>query len=157
MRRILTAGRPSSALVIAVLALFVSLAGVSYAVVKAPKNSVVTKSIKTGAVTLPKIAKSARKSLKAHKVVVRTNTVSVPNGFALNQKVQCNAGERATGGGVADPPSSNANSRVTASAPINSSDAIAGAGDTPTGWFGQAFNGSGSQSTYTIYVICASP
>jgi hypothetical protein len=46
---------------------------------------------------------------------------------------------------------------VTASAPVNSGGSIAVAGQTPTGWFGQAFNGSGSTIVYTIYAICASP
>jgi hypothetical protein len=155
--------------VIAVLALFISLGGVAYAVVKAPKNSVVTTSIKRGAVTLPKIAKSAKTALKgqtgapgtngtngATNVVVRTATVSIPNGFALNQKVQCNAGERAVGGGIADPAGLNANSRVVDSAPLKG-DTIATAGQTPTGWLGEAFNGSSGSLDYTVYVICASP
>jgi len=46
---------------------------------------------------------------------------------------------------------------VTDSAPLNSGGSIAVAGDTPTGWLGQAFNGSNATISYTIYVICASP
>jgi len=147
--------RPGAATVIAVLALFVALGGVSYAVTTAPKNSVVTKSIRNGAVTLPKIAKSTQKTLKATHPVVRTAPDSVPAGFALGTSVQCHSGEHATGGGVADPPSNNANSRVAQSEPVISNGDFATAGQTPTGWFGSAFNGSSGTIVYTIYAICA--
>jgi hypothetical protein len=53
----------SFANVIAVLALFVALGGTSYAISRLPKNSVGTKQIKSGAVTLAKINSSARKFL----------------------------------------------------------------------------------------------
>lgn len=51
--------RPSPAMVVALLALFVSLTGVSYAAVKLKANSVKTRHIKNFAVTNPKIAANA--------------------------------------------------------------------------------------------------
>lgn len=53
--------------VMATIAVFIALGGVSYAAVKLPKNSVGTKQIRKNAVTLPKISKSARESLKGQK------------------------------------------------------------------------------------------
>jgi hypothetical protein len=55
--------RPSHATVVAYVALFVALGGVSYAALKLPANSVGTKQIKNKAVTLGKIAPSARSAL----------------------------------------------------------------------------------------------
>jgi hypothetical protein len=57
--------------VVATLALFIALGGVSWAAVKLPKNSVTTKSIKKGAVTNAKIKKSAvnSKSIKNKSIV----------------------------------------------------------------------------------------
>jgi hypothetical protein len=54
----------SYANVVASLALFVALGGVSYAAVKLPSGSVGTKQIRKSAVTLSKIAPSARTALK---------------------------------------------------------------------------------------------
>jgi hypothetical protein len=54
MKGILKA-RPSPSMVVAIAAMIVALAGTAYAVKKAPKNSVVTKSIKGSAVTSEKI------------------------------------------------------------------------------------------------------
>src|SRR5262249_55493361 len=51
--------RPSPAMVVACLALFVAVGGVGYAAVKLAPNSVKTKQIKKGAVTEPKLANGA--------------------------------------------------------------------------------------------------
>lgn len=59
--------RPSPSMAVAVLALLVALGGTSYAAVTLPANSVGTKQIKKGAVTLPKIAASARASLRGQR------------------------------------------------------------------------------------------
>jgi hypothetical protein len=59
--------RPSPAMVVSLIALFVALGGTSYAAINAlPKNSVGTKQIKNGAVTAAKISRS---SLPPAKVV----------------------------------------------------------------------------------------
>src|SRR2546430_2520504 len=54
-----TLHRPSPALVVACIALFVALSGFGYAAIKLPRNSVGTKQLKNGAVTGKKIAKRA--------------------------------------------------------------------------------------------------
>ena len=54
MRRIVR-HRPSPAMVVACLALFIALSGASYAVVTLPRNSVGTKQLKNNAVTSPKV------------------------------------------------------------------------------------------------------
>lgn len=51
--------RPSSALVVSTVALFVALGGTSYAAFTLPSNSVGTKQLKAGAVTGPKIGNGA--------------------------------------------------------------------------------------------------
>jgi hypothetical protein len=50
-----------------VIALFVALGGTSFAAFKLPKNSVGTKQIKNGAVTLPKVSSTAVSVLKGAK------------------------------------------------------------------------------------------
>jgi hypothetical protein len=159
----------SPSLVISVLALVFALGGVAYGVAKAPKNSVVTKSIRKGAVTLPKIAKGAQAALKgqagapgapgangATNVVVRTKSFSVGAGLVESEKFHCFTGERATGGGIADPPGLSALGKLTASAPVTG-DHISLSGETPDGWLGAAFNGGAATVNYTIYVVCAKP
>ncbi len=56
--------RPSPALIISLLALFVALGGTSYAVSQLPEKSVGTKQLQNGAVTAKKIKKATRKALK---------------------------------------------------------------------------------------------
>jgi hypothetical protein len=56
MRR-LVRHRPSPAMVVALIALFVTLGGVGYAAVTLPRNSVGAAQLKKGAVTPPKVAK----------------------------------------------------------------------------------------------------
>ena len=56
--------RPSPALAVAMIALLVALSGTAYAAVTLAPNSVGTAQLKTGAVTLTKIAKSAQGALK---------------------------------------------------------------------------------------------
>ena len=51
--------RPSPALVVACIALFVALSGFGYAAIKLPRNSVGTKQLRNSAVTGKKIAKNA--------------------------------------------------------------------------------------------------
>jgi hypothetical protein len=52
-------GRPSPAIVISLIALFVALGGTGYAAIKLPKNSVGSKQIKKNAVTAAKVKKNA--------------------------------------------------------------------------------------------------
>ena len=55
--RSLVRQRPSPAMVVALIALFVALGGASYAAVTLPRNSVGAAQLKKGAVTPPKVAK----------------------------------------------------------------------------------------------------
>jgi hypothetical protein len=66
--------RPSPALVVALIALFVSLGGTSYAAFTLPKNSVGTKQLKKNAVTSVKIRNKAVTAAK-----LNTKGLTVPN------------------------------------------------------------------------------
>jgi hypothetical protein len=68
--------RPSPALVIACLALFVALGGVGYSAVKLKANSVKSKAIKSNAVTAPKIASGAVTSGKIADNAVTSNKIA---------------------------------------------------------------------------------
>jgi hypothetical protein len=57
--RLPSMGRPSPALVLAFVALFVALGGTGYAALKLPKNSVGSKQIRKGAVKTSEIANNA--------------------------------------------------------------------------------------------------
>jgi hypothetical protein len=52
--------RPTPALIVAFIALFVAMGGVGYTAVKLKKNAVKTKNIKNGAVTTSKLAKTVK-------------------------------------------------------------------------------------------------
>lgn len=64
MRKIVVGLRPSPALLVAFLALFVAMSGVGYAALKLKPNSVKTRNIKDGAVTASKLADGALTSPK---------------------------------------------------------------------------------------------
>jgi len=66
--------KPSPALVISLIALFVALGGTTYAATSLPKNSVGTKQLKNNAVTGTKIASGAVTASK-----INTNGLTVPN------------------------------------------------------------------------------
>ena len=76
--------RPSPALAVAMLALLVALSGTAYAAVTLAPNSVGTAQLKTGAVTLTKIAKSAQGALKPHAwaEVSSAGTIVASKGFS---------------------------------------------------------------------------
>jgi hypothetical protein len=74
--------RPSHATVVAYLALFVALGGVSYAAVRLPAGSVGTRQIRTHAVTLRKIAPSARAALHGAKGAKGATGATGPQGPA---------------------------------------------------------------------------
>lgn len=59
--------RPSPAMVVALLALFVALAGTSYAAVKLPKNSVGSKQVINGSLQSVDLSKRARTALKGNR------------------------------------------------------------------------------------------
>jgi hypothetical protein len=78
--------RPSPALVISLIALFVALGGTSYAAValKIPKNSVGTPQLKNGAVTAAKLNASAIAALKSIKTLPSGVTETGDWGFGTD-------------------------------------------------------------------------
>jgi hypothetical protein len=184
--------RPSPAMVIALLALFVAMAGTGYAAVSLPKNSVGPKQIKGGAVNSRKVkdgtllaadfksgqlpagaqglpgprgiegprgadgpqgAKGTPGAPGATHVVTRTQQVTGSKASqAMGAKVYCQAGERATGGGlqVANI-ASYASFRQEESNPVDD-------GKGPVGWHGVVLPSVTDPSTTLIVsVICVSP
>ncbi len=165
--------------VIATLALFIALGGSSYAALKLPKNSVKAKQIATGAVTGSEIKNrslgtgefkpSALASLKGPKgdkgaagatnVVMREGASSqIPANSFGTAVAACQAGERATGGGVYN----EANVlvlQVTSSYPTPNptSPPATGNGQVPTGWRVWLRNDSATPYNVNAYVICARP
>src|SRR5882757_173179 len=76
MQKLLRGLRPSPALLIACLALFVAMGGVGYAAVKLKPNSVKTKNIKDGAVSTTKIADGAVTTPKVADGAVTTSKIA---------------------------------------------------------------------------------
>lgn len=71
-----TTRRPSPATAISVLALFVSLSGVTYAATVVPRNSVASTSIRQGAVTRPKLRNRAVSQSKLAPAAVGTTRLA---------------------------------------------------------------------------------
>jgi hypothetical protein len=174
--------RLSYANVIATLALFIALGGSSYAALQLPKNSIGAKQIKANAVTSSEVKAgsllasdlkaSARTSLRgqqgpkgdkgangATNVVMRQGaTVTVTAGAFSAAAASCNAGERATGGGVYN----EANVSVIAvtssyPTPNPASRPPTGNGQVPTGWRVWVKNNGTDPYQVEAYVICAAP
>jgi hypothetical protein len=99
----------------------------------------------------------------ATKVVVRTTTAAVAAGPDQLGEAQanCNAGERATGGGEFISPSQGGPvETIRISAPGVQSSAFPGpavGGDVPDSWYVEVLNNSASAQSLTTYVVCASP
>lgn len=175
--------RLSYANVVATLALFVALGGSSYAALNLPKASVGARQLKKNSVTSPKVKRgsllvsdfkaSQRAGLRglrgpqgtqgvagpagATKVVYRESPfVTIAPDSSETVGVNCNPGEVATGGGIAQSNGAILDMQAVTSVPI------VGAGDVPTGWAVRAANidsdGDGMGTTAAAaYVICASP
>ncbi len=160
--------RPSPAMVIAVIALIVALAGTAYAGSKIgskqlKKNAVSTKKIKNNAVTSAKIANNAVTGAKlangAVGVVMRQGPpVTFAPNDAKHVDANCNPGERATGGGVYN--EAQVGTLVVTSSyptPNPTSPPSTGDGTTPTGWrVWLKNNTAGSSYTINGYVVCTS-
>ena len=120
--------RPSPAMVVALLALFIALAGTSYAAIKLPADSVGTKTIKNGAIHRVDLAANAVDSARVadHTLLARdfkrgqlpaglpgpagpkgsagaTNLVVRTSSGHGVQRTDCQPGEVATGGGGHSP------------------------------------------------------
>jgi hypothetical protein len=75
MQKLLRGLRPSPALIVACLALFVAMGGVGYAAIKLKPNSVKTKNLKNGAVKEAKIADGAVSTPKLAPNAVSTDKI----------------------------------------------------------------------------------
>ena len=163
--------RPSAGLVVAIIALIVAMSGSAVAA-----SLITSAQIKDGTIKLRDISTKARNTLKgqtgpvgvrgvtglqgapgangangATNVVVRQGTASsVANGVSGIVTAQCNAGERATGGG-------NSVSGLGGWQVIESFPTPGTAGSTPTGWRVDATNNTGSPNNLVAIVVCASP
>jgi hypothetical protein len=158
-------GKLTYANVMATLAVFMVLGGGAYAAVRLPKNSVGTRQLKNGAITLAKLKASTKRALKgamgpqgptgatgapgtpgapgATKVIVRSGFEGAGQAVA-----SCQAGEVATGGGGV---ATEAESWVWDSTPVQAN------GEVPRAWEAQAEDTGGNPAGVVAYVICASP
>ena len=91
-------------------------------------------------------------------VVIRERSFQIASGASATGRVECNAGERAVGGGLGLTSGIPSQFRVWSSRPVN----VAGetqAGTTPTGWVGSAVNSDPDPPAYSarVWVVCAAP
>lgn len=147
--------------VMASVAVFLVLGGGAYAATSLPKNSIGTKQLKNGSITLAKLNAAAKTALRgaigpqgppgpqgapgATKVTVRAGSFTLGNSIA-----SCQPGEVATGGGgLVDPEEPEAW--------IWNTTPVQGNGQTPTAWEASAENKAGVATFVQAYVICAAP
>lgn len=172
--------RPSPAMVVALLALFVALGGSSYAAITLKKNSVKSRNIANGQVKRVDIGKDAINSSKVElfslvaedfkpgelpagpkgpKGDSGVTSLTVRN--ATGQKdvtAACQPGERATGGG-----GTSLDGYLIGTEPLSHPLAIyalgfpPAGGYTPTAWSAHAEDGEGGPAQVTAWVVCAAP
>lgn len=139
--------RPSPALVIAIIALFLSLAGTSYAAVKLPAGSVGTKQLKNAAVTGAKIKNRAVTAAKISTVGLKVPSASRADS-ATSADVATTATTAATAGGVAAGAITDSSfSNTDAGAVAAAGGTITVSGTTPA--FTRQFNRVGAAMTVT--------
>jgi hypothetical protein len=178
--------RPSPAMVVALVALFVALGGSSYAAITLQKNSVKSRHIANGQVKRVDIQNDAINSSKVatYSLVatdfkpgqlpegppgqpgppgpkgdsgMRSLTVRTATGDS-NVTVSCLPGERATGGG-----GTSVDGYLFGSQPVSHPLAIyapegpPAGGYIPTAWTANADDGAGGPAEVTAWVICAAP
>jgi hypothetical protein len=177
--------RPSPAMAVALVALFVSLGGTSYSAISLSKNSVRSKHIANGQVKRVDIARDAVNSARVKDFTLVANDFKPgqypvgpqgPKGDpgtpgATNVRVrkaagfdratvQCQPGERATGGGA-----HSVNGFIWASAPaanpavIDTVAPLELQGYTPTSWTAAADGAEppGTPADVTVWVVCVAP
>jgi hypothetical protein len=167
--------RPSPALVVACLALAVSLGGTSYAAVSLPRNSVGTKQLRDNAVTSPKIrdfslrvwdfkrgqlprgpAGPVGPAGQLGPLTVRATSTMVPGNAAGNGlystraiQVTCQSGERAVAGGTSWSTDANAEELVTVySRPLMED-------GRPLGWRARGGTDVSGDRIFNVQVLCA--
>jgi hypothetical protein len=169
--------RPSPALVISLIALFVSISGVAWAAAtigtsdiknsavtakKLHKNAVTTNKIKNNAVNGAKVADNAVNGAKVADgslgsadlgpVVTRTASITVPAGSARIVSKSCDPGELALSAGA------NWNGAATVGPVLQAATYLTGTGGTdPTGGSAVGRNEGGGPRTLTVSVNCLAP
>jgi hypothetical protein len=172
--------RPSPAMVVALVALFVALGGSSYAAITLKKNSVKSRNIANGQVKRIDIQDDAINSSKVEMFSlvsrdfkpgqipqgppgpkgdsgVTSLTVRTATGDS-DVTVKCQPGERATGGG-----GTSLDGYLVGSEPVSHPLAIYAPGGPPTGgytptsWTANADDGVGGPAQVTAWVVCAAP
>jgi hypothetical protein len=94
----------------------------------------------------------------ASKVVTRVaDFTSNASGDSGDQRASCNAGERATGGGISWTQSPGSGDTIRSSNPLLSPEGFPANGDVPTAWEGDIHTSDGMGKTGRIWVICVSP
>jgi hypothetical protein len=175
--------RPSPALVISLIALFVALGGTSYAAFSLPKGSVGPAQLKNKAVTPLKVAPATVRLFKGQKGAQGLRGPKGPTGAAgTNGTNGTNGANGATKVVIrsTDTAAPNANTTsgiarcnageqatgggATISGVLGGSSAwqqpgypVSASGSLPPGWAATYYNNSGFNDTLTVYVICASP
>jgi hypothetical protein len=158
--------RPSPAMVLAILALFVAVGGTAYAGVKLGKNAVKTKNIKNSAVTNSKIADGAITSSKIGagqvapsslgSVVTRVVTTDLPDNGTLQRAIaSCASGEKLIGGG-ANIGAVGSDVSIQGSRPSTADGSAPSDGDTFSSWQASAINAAGGTTSSSIraWAVC---
>jgi hypothetical protein len=166
--------RPSPALIVALVALFVALGGTSYAAVALPRNSVGSVQIKNRAVTQTKIAKKTLVALRGRRgltgpkgpagiqgipgpagpvnltyVTVESTALS---GMSETADATCPVGMVVTGGGVL--PATPMGNQVN----VDESDWVSSTSNGPPDtWEGVLYNSTGVDVNFFVDAICAKP
>jgi|SRR6476646_2155465 len=151
----------SYANVVSTICLFVVLGGTAYAASQLPRNSVGTKQLKNGAVSLAKINSAAKSALKGAAGAPgaagaagaagkngATNVIVREGELEFESTVFCEPGESAVGGGGATPEKEQL---LWGSAPISDESGKS------IGWFAGGETATGEPRETTAFVVCASP
>jgi len=154
--------RPSPAMLVAMIALTISLGGTSYAVTRIPLNSVGAPELRDNAVRSDKVRNGSllTRDFKAGQLPAATLSIrdqaggEVAPGQTGSATVECAQGERAVGGGAGFAGDPNPGNRVVESRPSSGEQS---GGGTPTRWRATMYNGGAGGRTAVSYVICSLP
>jgi hypothetical protein len=165
--------RPSPALVISLIALFVALGGTGYAAIKLPKNSVGTKQLKKNAVTSAKVKNGSLRSSDFKRgqipagpqgpqgaqgvpgpvdvTFVRSKDVVAVHGTQQFVEADCPAGTVPSGGGVSNSGATDVS--VNGSFPNH---AAGTSTEVPNAWGALVNNNDPNDQIVVAYAICVS-
>ena len=176
--------KPSPALVVAILALIVAMAGGAYAVTvpkksvgpkQLKKNAVKTGKIRDGAVTTGKLGDQAvtteklgTEAVSAEKLgaaavtagklgpaVIHRGEITVPDGVGRALTVSCGTSERLLSGGARLADNTNEDVQLSTSRPVlGNADPLEG--ESPNGWRAAGFNPAGGTGArqLRVFVLC---